>query len=158
MVIERLRLPKPDYDADDILVVSETEQLRALADDVRLQIVTLLRERAQSTTELAEQVGLAKGTVSHHLKVLEGVGLIRVVRTRRVRALTESIYGRVARLYLLKGADETAAHIHVRLNPADARRFRHRLERLRRDVEAAASPLGDEHALVAELFPAGVRT
>ena len=45
----------PDYDADDILVVAETEQLRALADDVRGRIVALLRERAATTTELAER-------------------------------------------------------------------------------------------------------
>lgn len=153
-----MQLPQPDYDADDILIVAETEQLRALADDVRLQIVKLLRERAQSTTELAGQVGLAKGTVSHHLKVLESAGLIRVVRTRKVRALTESIYGRVARLYLLKGADEAATGIRVRLSTADARRFQQRLARLRRDVEAAASARGEEHELVAELFPSGIHT
>ena len=155
--IERLQLPQPDYDADDILIVAETEQLRALAGDVRLEIVKLLRERAQSTTELAAQVGLAKGTVSHHLKVLESAGLIRVVRTRKVRAVTESIYGRVARLYLLKGADEAARSIHVRLSTADARRFRQRLARLRRDVEAAGSSRGEEHELLAELFPTGIR-
>jgi len=151
MVIERLRLPQPDYDADDILVVSETEQLRALSDDVRLRIVALLRERARSTTELADEVGLAKGTVSHHLKVLEGAGLIRVVRTRKVRALTESFYGRVARVYLLKSADE--AHARVRLSPADARRFRQRVERLRRDFERSADQRGDEFELVASVYP-----
>jgi DNA-binding transcriptional ArsR family regulator len=153
-----LRLPVPDYDADDVLVVDEPEQLRALSEDVRLQIVALLRERALSTTELAEAIGLAKGTVSYHLKVLGGAGLIRVVRTRKVRAVTESFYGRVARLYLLKGADEAAAHLRVRLSATDAQRFRQRLERLRRDVEAASSARGEEHELVAELFPAGVRT
>lgn len=152
-----MRLPVPDYDADDVLVVSDIEQLRALSDDVRLRIVALLRERALSTTELAEEVGLAKGTIAHHLKVLEGAGLIRVVRTRKVRALTESFYGRVARLYLLKGADESAAHVRVRLTVADARRFRQRLERLKRDVEAAESSRGEEHELVAELFPSGIR-
>jgi DNA-binding transcriptional ArsR family regulator len=156
--IERLQLPQPDYDADDVLIVAETEQLRALADDVRLQIVKLLRERAQSTTELAAQVGLAKGTVSHHLKVLESAGLIRVVRTRKVRALTESIYGRVARLYLLKGADEDRTSTHVRLSAADARRFQQRLARLRRDIEAASTPRGEAHELVAELYPARIHT
>jgi len=156
--IERMRLPVPDYDADDVLIVSDNEQLRALSEEVRLRIVALLRERALSTTELAAEVGLAKGTVSHHLKVLEAAGLIRVVRTRKVRALTESFYGRVARLYLLKGADEAAAHLRIRLSATDARRFRRRLERLRRDVEAASSPRGEEHELVAELFPAGIRT
>ena len=117
----------------------------------------LLRERAQSTTELAGQVGLARGTVSHHLKVLESAGLIRVVRTRKVRALTESIYGRVARLYVLKGSDEVA-HTHVRLSSADARRFQQRLARLRRDVEAASTARGEEHELVAELFPSRIHT
>ena len=149
-----LNLPVPDYEADDILVVSETEQLRALADDVRLRIVALLRERAASTTELAEQVGLAKGTVAHHLKVLEAAGLVTVVRTRRVRALTESLYGRVARLYVLKGADDKP-QARVRLSAADAASFQRRVERLRRDFEAAASAKGEEYELVATIYPSG---
>lgn len=62
----------------------------------------LLRERAASTTELAAALGVAKGTAAHHLKVLERAGLIRVVATRRVRAVTEKYYGRVARLFVLK--------------------------------------------------------
>ncbi|MHB8470547.1 MAG: ArsR/SmtB family transcription factor, partial [Gaiellaceae bacterium] len=87
-------LPLPDYEADDVLVVSATEQLRALGDDLRSRIVVLLRERATSTTELAEKLGLPKGTVGHHVKVLEKAGLVRVVRTRQVRAVTEKYYGR----------------------------------------------------------------
>ena len=149
-----LNLPVPDYEADDILVVSETEQLRALADDVRLRIVALLRERAASTTELAEQVGLAKGTVAHHLKVLETAGLVKVVRTRRVRALTESLYGRVARLYVLKSEDDKP-QARVRLSAADAASFQRRVERLRRDFEAAASAKGEEYELVATIYPSG---
>jgi DNA-binding transcriptional ArsR family regulator len=152
-----LNLPQPDYEADDILVVSETEQLRALADDVRLEIIALLRERAATTTELATQVGLAKGTVAHHLKVLEAGRLVKVVRTRRVRALTESFYGRTARLFLLKGAedDESAGRVRVRLLPADALRFARRIERLRRDFLAHAAEEGDEYELVAGLNTGG---
>ena len=120
--------------------------------------LALLRERALSTTELAEAVGLAKGTVSHHLKVLESAGLIRVVRTRKVRALTESFYGRVARLYLLKSTDEAGAHTRIRLSPEHARRFQQRVERLRRDFEGSADERGEEYELVAGLFPAGLRS
>jgi DNA-binding transcriptional ArsR family regulator len=149
-----LNLPQPDYEADDILVVAETEQLRALADDVRLRIVALLRERAETTTELAEQVGLAKGTVAHHLKVLEAAGLVKVVRTRRVRALTESFYGRVARLYVIKSTDEKPQE-RVRLSPADAESFRRRVERLLRDFHGAASVQGEEYELVATIYRAG---
>ena len=135
-------------------MVCETEQLRALADDVRLRIVALLRERAASTTELAEQIGLAKGTISHHLKVLEGAGLIRVVRTRRVRAMTESFYGRVARLFVMRSADD-APQARVRLSPKDAQLFQRRVERLLRDFQSSASARGTQYELIASVYPIG---
>lgn len=96
----------PDYELDDVLVVEEPERLRALGDATRGRIIALLNQRAASTTELAAALGMPKGTVGHHLKVLERVGLVRVVRTRKVRALTERYYGRVARLFVLRTADE----------------------------------------------------
>ena len=37
--------------------------------------------------------------------MLEAAGLIRVVRTRKVRALTEKFYGRTARLFLYQTED-----------------------------------------------------
>ncbi len=96
----------PDYELDDVLVVQDPKQLRALGDFTRGRIVGLLGQRAASTTELAAALDMPKGTVGHHLKVLEKAGLVRVVRTRQVRALTEKYYGRVARLFELKGVDD----------------------------------------------------
>src|SRR6266536_3489516 len=106
---ERIKLPTPDYEADDVLVVRESEQLRALGDDLRAEIVVILREHAHSITELAEKLELPKGTVGHHIKVLEKAGLIRVVRTRKVRAVTEKYYGRSARLFLWEVEDNADA-------------------------------------------------
>ena len=103
----------PDYDAPDVLVVREPEQLKALGDELRGRIVVMLRERAQSVSELAAKLEMPKGTVAHHIKVLESAGLLKVVRTRRVRALTESYYGRTARLFLYESAD-TAGYEDVR--------------------------------------------
>ena len=103
----------PDYDAPDVLVVREPEQLKALGDELRGRIVVMLRERAQSVSELAARLEMPKGTVAHHVKVLESAGLLKVVRTRRVRALTESYYGRSARLFLYESAD-TAGYEDVR--------------------------------------------
>jgi DNA-binding transcriptional ArsR family regulator len=116
-----------------------------------------LRERAASTTELAAELRLAKGTIGHHLKVLEEAGLVRVVRTRQVRAMTERFYGRVARLFLIKGAeeDEALAHVRVRLDAADALRFERRVGRLVRDIEACDSGIGEEYALVIGLHQTG---
>ena len=172
----------PDYDLDDVLVVEEPQQLRALANGFRARIIVLLRERAASTTELAAVLESPRGTVGHHLKVLETAGLVRVVRTRKVRALTEKYYGRVARLFLLKSDEsmpeelrsgalsalmlrhaadeliasgdesETAGLANVRLTETDARRFEQRLKRLVADLYRAEGTDGDRHVLAYALF------
>ncbi len=54
-------------------------RLKALADPVRLQLLAYMIEQpAQEacTCELAPLVGLSDPTVSHHLKTLEGAGLL----------------------------------------------------------------------------------
>lgn len=99
----------PDYAAPDVLLVRQPAQLKALADDLRSRIVVLLRDRSRSTTELADKLGIPKGTAAHHVKVLEKAGLIRVVRTRQVRAVTERYYGRTARLFLFESEDPEGA-------------------------------------------------
>jgi DNA-binding transcriptional ArsR family regulator len=93
---ERRRL---DYELDEVLEVRRPEQFRAIGDPTRQRIISLLSERAATTSQLAEALGQPKGSVGHHLKVLEEAGLIRVVRTRQVRAITEKYYGRTARLF-----------------------------------------------------------
>lgn len=158
--------------------------MRALAETSRARIVGLLRERAASTTELAQALDAPKGTVGHHLKVLERAGLVRVVRTRKVRALTEKYYGRVARLFVLKsdesapddlrggaitavmlrhaaeellvnGTDDTAAMFNVRLTESDRRRFEQRLNRLVADLQRADDAVGERHVLAYALFRSG---
>ena len=86
--------------------------------------------------------------------MLEAAGLVKVVRTRRVRALTESFYGRVARLYVLKSADDKP-QARVRLTAADVAEFQRRVDELLRDFEAAAWARGEEYELVAAIYPSG---
>jgi len=177
--------PPRDYDADEVLVVDRPDQLRALADNLRATLVALLRERARSTQELADELRLPKGTVGHHLKVLERAGLIHVVRTRKVRALTEKFYGRVAWLFLIRSeeapetsgllaaaalrraADELEAAppgtgrasfgvLRVRLSPVAARRIERRLEKLTEAVLAAQTEDGESYVVTAALFRRGI--
>jgi DNA-binding transcriptional ArsR family regulator len=87
----------PDYDLDEMVVVTAPEQLRALADPLRATLLELLLERAATVTEMAQAVDRPKSTVAYHVNLLVDAGLFRVVRTRRVRAIEERFYGRVAR-------------------------------------------------------------
>jgi DNA-binding transcriptional ArsR family regulator len=161
-----------DYEAEDTMVVEEPEQLRAVADDLRREIIHLLRDRARSTQELSEELGIPKGTVGHHVKVLEGAGLIRVVRTRQVRAVTEKFYGRTARLFVFRAedpADERAIGagvlrqaageierasdrsgfglVRARLAHKDFVRLERRAKRLLDDFRAADAAGGDPTSL-----------
>ena len=91
----------PDYDLDETVVITAPGQLRALADPLRRTLLDLLLERAATVTEMAQAVGRPKSTIAYHVNLLVDTGLLRVVRTRRVRAIQERYYGRVARtLYI----------------------------------------------------------
>lgn len=87
----------PDYDLDEMVVVTAPEQLRALADPLRATLLELLLERAATVTELSAAVDRPKSSIAYHVNLLVDARLLRVVRTRRVRAIDERFYGRVAR-------------------------------------------------------------
>jgi hypothetical protein len=111
------------------------------------------------------------------VKVLEEAGLIHVVGTRKVRAMTEKFYGRTARLFLFETEDPADAralggamlrragvelerspdtgyfgHPKARLTKTDARRLQRRLRRLTDDFLAAESTDGQPYALAVALY------
>src|ERR1700689_1169023 len=89
----------PDYDLEDIAIVSSPQELRAMADPLRTTILDLLLERAATVGELAAAVGRPKSTVAHHVGVLVDAKMLKIVRTRKVRAIDERFYGRTARIF-----------------------------------------------------------
>jgi len=166
-----------DYAAKDTMVVADPKQLKAMADPLRAQLIQLLRDRARSTQEIAEELELRKGTVGHHLKVLESAGLIRVVRTRKVRAMTEKFYGRTARLFLYQTEDPADGRaisavtlrqaasevdlaqlvagfglVRARLTERDIDRFGRRARKLMDDFRAADCADGIPSSLTAGLW------
>ena len=92
-----------DYAIDEEVIADSPEAFKALAEGTRLAILDLLLERAATTSHLAEALGKPKGTIGYHLKVLEKCGLVRIVRTRQVRAMTEKYYGRIGRTIIMSG-------------------------------------------------------
>jgi len=91
--------PPPDYDLADRIALTEPAQVKAISHPLRTTILGLLHERAATVSELALALERPKSTVAHHVKVLNEAGLVRVVRTRRVRAIEERFYGRTARMF-----------------------------------------------------------
>lgn len=91
----------PDYELAAEVRADTPAQLKALANPVRNAILHLVVERAATAGELATAVGRSHGTIAHHLNVLADAGLVRVVRTRKVRAVTERYWGRTGRTILI---------------------------------------------------------
>ena len=82
-------------DSSDQFTITRPDQLQALGAPTRWQILGRLLEGPASNQELARALGAAKGTISHHVRVLDRAGLIRVVEERRVRGVVEKRYARV---------------------------------------------------------------
>lgn len=99
----------PDYELPDRLELTTRAQVKAISDPLRTAILGLLHERAATVTELATAAGRPKSTIAHHVKVLTEAGLLRVVRTRRVRAIEERFYGRTARMFYYVGLGQDPA-------------------------------------------------
>lgn len=60
----------------------------ALADPTRRRVLEILREAPRPASEIAEQAGVSRAAMSHHLRVLSTVGLVqddRGVRDARLR-------------------------------------------------------------------------
>lgn len=91
----------PDYELAEVLEVSSADQHRALGNLTRSRVLGLLLDRAMTGAQLAEALDVLKGSVSFHLKVLERGGLVREVRTAKVRGVTERYWGRTARRFEL---------------------------------------------------------
>ena len=165
-----------DYEIADRVEATSPEQLKALGDPLRLRICDLVLERAMSVKELAARVGRPPGSVAHHVALLVDAGILRVVRTRRVRAVEERFYGRVARTIVLpptpgelpfaremlaevdheRRADErtgTVTFRHARIGPDRIEEFARRLEALADEFVDAPRSGDIEFGLYIALYP-----
>lgn len=74
------------------LVLRDLAQLRALGDPLRYQILEHLIGEAKTAKQVAQVLGTKPTRLYHHFGVLERAGIIRKVRTRKVRGATEKYY------------------------------------------------------------------
>ncbi len=83
---------------DNVYTVTNLEQIKALADPLRLRIMEVLRCGSLLTTkQIAVQLEEKPTKLYHHVELLESLGLIRLVETRQVRGIVEKYYQSVAK-------------------------------------------------------------
>ncbi|WP_067840860.1 ArsR/SmtB family transcription factor [Amphibacillus sediminis] len=67
-----------DLDEETLFVVSQT--FKALSDPTRIRILHLLSCKSHSVNEIAEQLDLRQSTVSHQLRFLKNLRLVKFRR------------------------------------------------------------------------------
>ena len=94
-----------DLDEETLFTVSQT--FKALSDPTRIRILNLLCSGEHSVSEMAETLGLSQSNVSHQLRLLKNLGLVKYRR-----AGTTIYYSSDDEhvMNLLKQAIEHAAH------------------------------------------------
>lgn len=75
-----------------IVDITDRAMVRALSHPIRRRVLSALRERAASPSELAAELGERLGTVSYHVRQLASAGLIELVEERPRRGATEHFY------------------------------------------------------------------
>ena len=82
-----------------VKVLTDLDQIKILADPLRVRILEELALDERTTKQVAERLGEKPTKLYHHVEAMERVGLIRMTRTRQNRGTLEKYYLAVARRY-----------------------------------------------------------
>lgn len=86
------------------LVLETLDQLKAVSDSLRMEIITLLVREAYTGKQLSTLLSLSASKVHYHLKELENHGFVEVVRTEEKNGIVQKFYRAVA--FDLKVSDD----------------------------------------------------
>jgi DNA-binding transcriptional ArsR family regulator len=166
----------PSEQPEHVFRVETDQQLHAVGSLARHRVLRVLRDGPATVTQIAERLGIAKGSSHYHVKVLAKAGLIHVVETRKVRGVEERYYGMAAAAielpepgpgqpeHLMRHAladlesapasdQKTVGLKHARLSPAAFDAFEMRLHALIDEL----TELSDPQEAAADLFIAFYR-
>jgi len=161
---------------EPVFRVETDQQLHAVGSLARHHVLRVLRDGPATVTQIADRLGIAKGSSHYHVRVLAKAGLIRVVETRKVRGVEERYYAMAATAielpesgpgepdHLMRHAladlesapandQKTVRLKHARLSPAAFGAFEARLHALIDEL----TELSDPQESAADLFVAFYR-
>lgn len=63
-----------------VQIIGNQEVARAMTDTIRRTILMVLRDGPMTQTQLAEEIGLSKAALNHHMKILKQHRLVSIVK------------------------------------------------------------------------------
>ncbi len=90
------------------LILKTDEQIRAYTNPTRITILAALAQEKQSVSRVARQLDVHPANLTHHFKLLEKAGLIRLVEKRETGKNLEKLYRAVAYQFSIDPGEGTA--------------------------------------------------
>lgn len=84
-------------DIPETYQIENIEQMRALADQLRMRITEALAKQPMTVTQLGDLFGEVPAKIYYHVRELERVGLLKLVETREKGNMLEKYYRTVAK-------------------------------------------------------------
>lgn len=85
---------------EKIKVIKDPDVFKVCLEDNRCQILSILKYRDMSVTEMAETLHRDYSTIFRHVKKLEKYGFLAIVAESRRKRTPELIYGRTAEIFI----------------------------------------------------------
>lgn len=86
------------FEPAEVFWIEDGETFDVLGDPTRIELLELTA-RPRSVAEIAEQMGVPRTRLYHHVNLMEEKGLITVAETRQKGAMTEKLYQASAKNY-----------------------------------------------------------
>ena len=81
----------------DVLIVTDAKKIKVLAEKTRVDILSLLRDRPMTASELSMILNKDPSTIHRHVTLLKEAGFVEVIGKEG----NEKLYGRSARVFLI---------------------------------------------------------
>ena len=105
--------------------VRDPEQLKAFTDPLRLRVLEILKRRAATNQQIADELSQPPARVLHHVRVLADLGLIRLVDTQIKGGNVEKYYRAIARLFDIRPPADTDEATNLALSNSLLENMRH---------------------------------
>lgn len=103
MLVEK-QTPMTDFTPQPYCVVESPEQIKAFTDPLRVRVLGILRRRAATNQQIADELGETHAKVLYHIRFLQNAGLIKLVETQVKGGNVEKYYRAVAQIFDIRPA------------------------------------------------------
>lgn len=94
----------------EVIVVRDLNSIKLCVEDTRSEILSLLRVRDMSISQLAEALDRDQSTIYRHLQKLKKAGFVEEAGKRKVHHIPEKLYSRAASVFIFSPTDDSVLH------------------------------------------------